>query len=98
MSHTFARAGYRIEILQEKPGVSSPDVLLNGIKAELKSVTSYRTIVQRAKEATRKQGAEMVLFEFDTFGSNHIAELMKLKRKNIHGLFYVIGESKIRKF
>ena len=98
MATTFAKAGYKVEMLKEVTRVPSPDVLINGVKAELKSVESYKKIVKHAKKAIGKQKAEIVLFEFEAFGSDHIGELMKLKAMNIHGLYYVMGESKIRRF
>ena len=98
MATTFAKAGYKVEMLMEVTRVPSPDVLINGVKAELKSVESYKKIVKHAKKAIDKQKAEIVLFEFETFGSDHIGELMKLKEMNIHGLYYVMGESRIRMF
>lgn len=97
MCEVFAKNGYRIEVLNEVPRVSSPDVRINGISADLKSTTGHGNIVKYAKKATRKQGAEIVLFEFEGFGSEHINELKKLKEEGINVLFYIKGEDKVRK-
>lgn len=65
MCQTYARAGYRIEHLGETPGVSSPDVMFNGIPADLKRTKGGSNIVKYAKKAIGKQGAKMVLFQFE---------------------------------
>lgn len=87
MAETFARNGYRIEMLEEKPGVPSPDVLINGIKGDLKSTGSANNIVKHAKKAFKKQGAEVVLFEFEEETKELHAELMRLKKKGFR-VFY----------
>ena len=38
MCHVFARAGHRIELLEEIPRIPSPDVTLDDIPADLKSL------------------------------------------------------------
>ena len=98
MCRVFADNGYKIEMLEEVPRISSPDVLINGVPAELKSLTSYKHIVRRAKHAIEEQGAKMVLFEFEKLTSDYIREIEKLKIENIHGYFYIKKENKIRKF
>lgn len=97
MSKVFAKNGYQIELLNELPGISSPDVRINGLSADLKSTKGHSNIVKYAKKAVRKQGAEIVLFEFEEFGSEHINELKKLKGEGINALFYIKGEDKVRK-
>lgn len=97
MCQVFAKNGYKIELLNEVPGVSSLDVRINGISAELKSTKGHSNIVKYAKKAISKQGAEIVLFEFEGFGSEHINELKKLKEEGINVLFYIKGEDKVRK-
>lgn len=97
MSNVFAKNGCQIELLNELLGISSPDVRINGISADLKSTKGHSNIVKYAKKAVRKQGAEIVLFEFEGFGSEHINELKKLKEEGINALFYIKGEDKVRK-
>ena len=88
MAETFARNGYRIEMLEEKPGVPSPDVLINGIKGDLKSTSSPNNIVKHAKKAFKKQGAEVVLFEIDAMTREIYSELLKAKEKGGRVFYY----------
>lgn len=98
MCRVFADNGYKIEMLEEKAGISSPDVKINGKLADLKSTKGAGNIVKYAHKAIKKQQAEIILFEFETLSSKYIEEIEKLKRENIHGYFYVKRENKIRKF
>jgi hypothetical protein len=78
MAMVFARVGHRVVMLEEIPGVSSPDVLIDGTPAELKSVKGHNNIVHYAKEAIRKQQAELVLIEFDVVNERTQKEIRKL--------------------
>lgn len=98
MCRVFADNGYKIEMLEERAGISSPDVKINGKLADLKSTKGAGNIVKYAHKAIKKQQAEIILFEFETLSSKYIEEVEKLKRENIHGYFYVKRENKIRKF
>jgi hypothetical protein len=91
MAMVFAKNGYKIEMLKEIPGVSSPDVAINGMKADLKRVSSHKNIENYAKKATRKQGAEVVLFQFDNETEAIYKELEKLKCMNIKAFYYFTG-------
>jgi hypothetical protein len=92
MSMVFARNGYKVEMLKERSGFSSSDITINGAKADLKRVSSHNNIVKDAKKAVRKQGAEMVLFEFEKETKEIYSEIKKLSGKNIHGRYYFTGE------
>jgi hypothetical protein len=83
MAMTFARNGYKIEMLKETPRVSSPDVTINGMKAELKRVSGHNNIEKHAKKAIEKQGAEIVLFEINAMTGKIHDELNRLKRMDI---------------
>jgi hypothetical protein len=83
MSMVFAKGGYKIEMLKEVSGISSYDVLINGVAADLKRLSGHNNIVSYAKKATRKQGAKIVLFEFDTMTGKIRDELNRLKRMGI---------------
>lgn len=95
MCLTYARAGYRIEHLGEIPGVSSPDVTINGIPADLKRTKGGGNIVKYAKKAIAKQGAKMVLFQFDEWNEIIRKELITLKRENIEVKYFITGDSEI---
>ena len=88
MAETFARNGYRIEMLEEADRKSAPDVLINGIKGDLKSTSSPNNIVKYAKKAIEKQGAEAVLFEIDVITREIYTELLKAKKKGGRIFYY----------
>jgi hypothetical protein len=99
MSKIFAKTGYKIEMLEEMPRIPSPDIKIDGLLADLKSVSSHNNIVKDAKKAVRKQGAEIVLFEFEKETKEIYIEIKKLLRMGIHGMYYFTGrESKIHIF
>lgn len=95
MCLTFARAGYRIEHLGETPGISSPDVTINGMPADLKRTKGSGNIVKYARKAVRQQGAEMVLFQFDEFNDAVRKELLALKREGIRAKYFITGENEV---
>lgn len=95
MCKVFAQNGYKIEHLPETPGVSSPDVTINGIKADLKHAKSHNNILSYAKKAVHKQGAEMVLFEFEIMTDKIRVELAKMKRGGIRVKFYEKGDAEV---
>ena len=95
MCRTFARAGYRVEHQAEQPGVSSPDILIDGLKADLKRVSSHNNVVKYARKAVEKQGAECVLFQIDSMTEQMRNELNALKRRNIKVLYFITGEEKL---
>lgn len=94
MCRAFARAGYRVEHQAEQPGISSPDILIDGLKADLKCVSSHNNVVKYARKAIEKQGAECVLFQIDNMTEQMRNELNALKRRNIKVLYFVTGEEK----
>jgi hypothetical protein len=91
MSMTLAKNGYQVEYLQDKP--NSYDIYINGIKADLKKVSSATNIVRYAKKAIREQGASAVIFEFDKMNNEIHNELYKLKKKSIK-VFYFSSNDK----
>lgn len=94
MCRTFAEGGYRVEHLAEQAGISSPDILIDGLKADLKRVSSHNNVVKYARKAIEKQGAECVLFQIDSMTEQMRNELHALKRRNIKVLYFVTGEEK----
>jgi hypothetical protein len=88
MSMVFAQNGYKIEMLKEIPRVPSPDVTINGMKADLKRVSGHNNIVKEAKSAVRKQGAEVVLFEFEKETKEIYDKLEILKKKGYHAAYF----------
>lgn len=94
MCRAFAEGGYRVEHQAEQPGISSPDILIDGLKADLKRVSSHNNVVKYARKAIEKQGAECVLFQIDNMTEQMRNELSALKRRNIKVLYFVTGEEK----
>lgn len=92
MCLTFARSGYRVKHQDERPGTSSPDVVIDGMKADLKRVSSHNNVVKYARKAVEKQGAECVLFQIDEMTEQMRNELDALKRRKIKALYFVTGE------
>lgn len=95
MCCVLADNGYKIEMLQEVAGVSSSDILINGKKADLKATKSANNIVKYAKFAIRKQGADIVIFEFEEENEKVYKELQTLKRENIKCKYYFKNEKKL---
>ena len=98
MSMVYAQAGYKIKLLKEVPGISSPDALIDGVLADLKKTASHNNILKYTKKATTEQGAEMILFEFEKETKEVYKELEGLKSKKIKAMYFFSGkESKIYK-
>ena len=76
----------------------SYDILLDGEKAELKSLKGASNIVREGKDAINKQGADFVVFRFDSFSTKMKREIEKLVDSHIHGCYYVKGESGLQWF
>ena len=98
MSDTFAKSGHWVEMVNEVSGVSTPDVTIDGITADLKSTKSWGNIGKYANDAIHKKKAQMVLFEFETFSSRHIGKIKELQAKGIHGMYYIRGVDEIISF
>ena len=100
MAKLFAKNGYNVELLEEIPKISSHDAIINGKKVDFKCLSSANNIVRHAKEAIRKQGADLVYFEFETDKKEKfLSELKVLSSKyKIHGKYYFKGENEIFDF
>ncbi|MDE5628449.1 MAG: hypothetical protein K2I69_02705 [Muribaculaceae bacterium] len=96
MANRYANGGHTIEFAAND--TASYDVLFDGLKADFKSTSSPGNIVKYAKHAVREQGADIVLFEFTSFGTNYIEEIEKQKRIGIHGRYLLPGDSTIYVF
>ena len=97
MCDTFARNGHWIEMLEEVARVPSPDVMINNVPADLKSISSYKQVVKHAKHATRDQNAEIVLFEFHSHSIGLEMEPDKVRRLGIRGYYYYSDDGKVHK-
>ena len=98
MCRVLAQKGYAVELLEEVPGKSSPDITIDGTKADLKRLSSANNIEKEAKKATKNQGADIVVFEFRELNAKILQGLERLKRIGIHGKYFVTGENKLYDF
>lgn len=98
MCRVLAKNGHQIEMLEEVSGVSSPDITFDMVKADLKRLSSHNNIVKEAKEAIKKQGAEIIIFEFTTINSKILQALEHLKKLVIHGKYFVTGSNLLHDF
>ncbi|MCD8313418.1 MAG: hypothetical protein LUC24_04590 [Bacteroidales bacterium] len=98
MCKVFARNGYRMVMLEEKSGVSSPDVLINGIRADLKKTKNVNNIEKYAKKAVRDQGAKLVLIQFDEINDNVLGKIRKMSSEGIHGKYFKTGSEELHDF
>lgn len=94
MCRVLAQKGYQIEMLEEKPGISSPDITIDGITADLKRVAGGGNIVKYADKAMKKQGADAIVFQFDTSTERIYLELLKLKRKGYKVYYFFTGKER----
>ena len=97
MCRVFADNGYKIEMLEEKAGISSPDVKINGKLADLKSTKGAGNIVKYAHKAIKQQKADIIIFEFEQQSIELEKELDKLRRQGINGFYYYKEEKKVHK-
>lgn len=99
MCKTLAKNGHTVvHLADKKRSDGSYDILLDGHKADLKSTKGANNIGNYAKHATRKQGAELVVFEFKKVDGAVHREINKLNQKGIHGFYYEKGSSKLIPF
>jgi len=93
MNMALARNGYAVEHLDDRGGTSY-DIHLNGIKADLKKTGSHNNMVHYAKKAIRKQGADMVVFEFEKMYDKIHSELNKLRELEIRVKYFTSDNRK----
>lgn len=94
MCRTLALNGRKVEMLEEVSGVSSPDVLINGIPAELKRCASANNITNYGKKAM-KQGAKLVIFQFDNYTNDFRKSVRILKLAGIKVEYFITGSKDI---
>lgn len=104
----YASFGFQIEHLNERPGISSPDVnvirhgggdsRVKGRFGDFKSTISANNIVEYAKHAVKEQGADFLLIEFVAYDRKIPAKIKEMVRNNIHGYYYVSNEKGYHSF
>ena len=86
MCLALAKNNYRIVHLETVEG--RYDITINGHAADLKQLSSSNNIIKKAKHAIREQGAELVIFEFTAFDSNHLDKLEDLRQRGVKVIWY----------
>lgn len=76
----------------------SYDILMDGKKADLKSLKGASNIHREGKSAINDQKAECVIFRFDSISPNVHKELNKLASDGIHGFYYQNGADGLYEF
>ncbi len=98
MSKVLADNGYQIQHLYEKYGISSCDILIDGIKADLKSTASAGDLVKNVKHAFEKQGAKIAILEIKNNSPKMREKIRELTRKGFHGKYYFFGSKNLFDF
>lgn len=99
MCNVFARGGFKVELSDEKPGISTPDITLDGAPAELKRTASHTNVVDYAKDAIEKKKAKFVVFQFDAENPRIHREIKIIQAKGWRGYYFFTGrEDKIYRF
>lgn len=99
MCKVLAQNGHTIvHLADRKHSDGTYDILIDGHKADLKSTKGANNIGNYAKHATRKQGAELVVFEIKKVDGAVHREINKLSKKGIHGYYYEKGTKKLIPF
>ena len=108
MALKYASFGFQIEHRYERPGYSSPDAYLrrhgmgslfvNGQLADFKSTKSANNIVKYGEYAIKKQGAQLVMFEFTVYAKGIANGLKALSQKGIHGYYYYFDAQEYQSF
>ena len=96
IANRFASGGHEIKFAPDDTG--SFDVLCDGLKADFKSTSGAGNIVKYAKHAINDQSADIVLFEFTSWGTPFIEAIQSLKRIGIHGKYLKPGDETIYTF
>ena len=93
MCIVLADNGYKIQHLGEISGISSSDITIDGVPADLKKTRSANNISKYAKKAIKQQGANLVVFEFENKMKEIFLELDNLKKKGVKVKYFFSGEN-----
>ncbi len=97
MNKVLADNGYRVQHLKGigREQGQTYDILLNDMKADLKSTQGHGNIVKYAKKATTKQGAEAIVFELPKASPQITQALHEAKQKYKCKVFYYFDTDKV---
>ena len=88
LCQNLANNGHRIIMLKEDARISSPDILLDNKTTELKKLSSHNNIVKEAKDAIKKKGAQIIVFEFEHNTKEIHQQLLILYKSGIKCKYY----------
>jgi hypothetical protein len=91
MCQTLALNGHRIEYLAEVEG--QYDITIDGQTADLKKTASHNHVVDYARKAVKRQGAKVVVFEFEKETKEVYKELEALKKRGYRVYFFFTGKN-----
>ena len=96
----YAKNGHRIKHLPDRKGngEGTYDAICDHVKVELKKTSSTNNILKYAKRATKKQGAQTILFEFENWSNQYRDIVSELSRKGIHGYYFITRIEQIHSF
>ena len=89
MGKNYANKGYNVTILDDTSlPDGSYDALINGLKAEFKSLSSHNNIHRHASEAIKKKKAQIIAFEFTNNTPEIRRALEELAQKGYKFIYY----------
>ena len=96
----YAAEGHRIKHLPDKKtnDEGTYDAICDNVKADLKKTGATNNIIKYASRATKKQGAQIILFEFETWNNEFRNLVDELVRKGYHGRYFISGNKKTHRF
>ena len=71
------------------------DIIINGVKADLKRTAGYGNLHNYAKKATTEQGASITIFQFDIDVPELHTAIDSLTRRGYHGYYFFTGRERI---
>jgi hypothetical protein len=92
MCVVLSENGYKVDFPAERTGEF--DIYVNGKSADLKKTSSHNHIVDYAKKAINKQGAEFVVFEFEYMTHEIALTLLWLKKHLKYQVLYFTSKNR----
>lgn len=92
MCQILKRHGFQVEHLSDNKSEGTYDITINGIPADLKRMRTHTNIQKKAKHSINEQGAKYIIFQFDDWNEKFRAEIECIKRKGIHGYYFISND------
>ena len=92
MCEVLVKHGFNVEFLDDTNlSDGSYDIRINGVRADLKKLSSHNNIIKKAKYAINNQNAQIVVFEFTEDTPSIRKKLLELQRKGYKFIYYFTG-------